>query len=205
MTVNWTQISKAVAKLNGRKRKLNVGLLNFNITEFNSWQQLLPRSEFLALHLDSVKPDLTWEDLYPEWIDEEEEFEVPSCVDLPDPKVAKSALFDLIAVKLPCNKTAKNWSRDIARFHLQLSAAKLASQSSVSQQLQIHIILLTDCFPIPNLFSCKNLIVREGNAWLYNPELRNLREKLRLPVGSCKLAVPLKTDGKFSTESRPYH
>lgn len=200
MNVNWTQISKAVAILNGRKRKLNVGLLNFNITEFNSWQQLLPRSELFALHLDSVKANLTWEDLYPEWIDEEEEYEVPTCVDLPDPKLATSTLFDLIAVKLPCNKTAKNWSRDVARFHLQLAAAKLVSPSSVSQ-LQTHVILLTDCFPIPNLFSCKNLIVREGNAWLFNPEPRNLGEKLQLPVGSCKLAVPLKTDVRLHSDS----
>ncbi|KAH0452379.1 hypothetical protein IEQ34_019678 [Dendrobium chrysotoxum] len=200
VNVNWTQISKAVTKLNGRKRKLEVGLLNFNITEINSWQQLLPRAELLALHLDCAKVNLTWEDLYPEWIDEEEENEVPTCVDLPDPRVTRSTLFDLIAVKLPCNKTAKNWSRDVARFHLQLAAAKLASQSSVGQ-LQTHVILLTDCFPIPNLFSCKNLVIREGNAWLYRPEPGNLREKLQLPVGSCKLAVPLTTDVRPHSES----
>ncbi|XP_020701336.1 putative UDP-glucuronate:xylan alpha-glucuronosyltransferase 3 [Dendrobium catenatum] len=200
VNVNWTQISKAVTKLNGRKRKLEVGLLNFNITEINSWQQLLPRAELLALQLDSAKTNLTWENLYPEWIDEEEENEVPTCADLPDPRVTRSASFDLIAAKLPCNKTSKNWSRDVARFHLQLAAAKLASQSSVGQ-LQTHVILLTDCFPIPNLFSCKNLVIREGNAWLYRPDPRNLGEKLQLPVGSCKLAVPLITDVRPHSES----
>lgn len=196
VNVNWTQISKAVARLNARKRKLNVGLLNFNISEINSWQQLLPRAQLFSLHLDYVKANITWEDLYPEWIDEEEEFEVPACADLPDPILTKTKPFDLIAVKLPCNRTAKNWSRDVARFHLQLAAAKLASQSTVGW-LEKHVILLTDCFPIPNLFSCKNLLVREGNAWLYNPDPRILREKLKLPVGSCKLAVPLKADGNF--------
>ncbi|XP_020576878.1 UDP-glucuronate:xylan alpha-glucuronosyltransferase 1-like isoform X2 [Phalaenopsis equestris] len=196
LNINWTQISKAVTKLDGRKQKLSVGLLNFNITEINSWQQLLPRAELIPLLLDTAKPNLTWEDLYPEWIDEEEEFEVPTCVHLPDPTVASSTLFDLIAVKLPCNKMSKNWSRDVARFHLQLVAAKLASQ-----QLQTHVILLTDCFPIPNLFSCKNLILRDGNAWLFNPDPINLREKLQLPVGSCKLAVPLKTHARRYLES----
>lgn len=191
VNVNWTQISIAVARLNARKRKLNVGLLNFNISEINSWQQLLPRAELLSLHLDYVKANLTWEDLYPEWIDEEEEFEVPTCAGLPDLILTKTTPFDLIAVKLPCNRTSKNWSRDVARFHLQVAAAKLASQSAIG------VILLTDCFPIPNLFSCKNLLVREGNVWLYNPDPINLREKLQLPVGSCKLAVPLKADGNF--------
>lgn len=191
VNVNWTQISKAVARLNARKRKLNVGLLNFNISEINSWQQLLPRAEILTLHLDYVKANITWDDLYPEWIDEEEENEVPACADLPDPMPTKTTPFDLIVVKLPCNRTAKNWSRDVARFHLQVAAAKLASQSTVA------VILITECFPIPNLFSCKNLLVREGNVWLYNPDPRNLREKLQLPVGSCKLAVPLKADGNF--------
>ncbi|KAK8952580.1 UDP-glucuronate:xylan alpha-glucuronosyltransferase 1 [Platanthera zijinensis] len=200
LNVNWTQISKSITKLNGRTGKLKVGLLNFNISEINSWQQLMPHGELLVLHLDCAKANLTWEDLYPEWIDEEEESEAPTCVDLPDPRVPSSTLFDLIAVKLPCNRTTKNWSRDVARLHLQLTAAKLASRSHVDH-FQAHVLLLTDCIPIANLFSCKNLIVREGNSWLYNPDLRILREKLQLPVGSCKLAVPLKADARSHLES----
>jgi len=59
------------------------------------------------------------------------------------------------------------------------------------------VLFVTDCFPIPNLFSCKNLVKREGNAWLYKPDVKALQEKLRLPVGSCELAVPLNAKGKL--------
>ncbi|KAI5430150.1 hypothetical protein KIW84_034649 [Lathyrus oleraceus] len=53
----------------------------------------------------------------------------------------------------------------------------------------IYVLFITDCFPIPNLFACKELVGREGNVWLYRP---NLREKVQLPVGSCELALPMR-------------
>ncbi|KAG0482959.1 hypothetical protein HPP92_011043 [Vanilla planifolia] len=165
LNVNWTQISTSVAKLNARKRNIKVGLLNFNITEINFWQQLLNRAELLVLHLEAVKANLTWEDLYPEWIDEEDS-EVPTCPDLPDPTVPRNARFDLIAVKLPF------WCWPVPGPRA----------------------FVTNCFPMPNLFSCKDLVMHEGHSWLYNPNPGVLQDKISLPVGSCKLAVPLETN-----------
>ncbi|KAJ6798449.1 UDP-glucuronate:xylan alpha-glucuronosyltransferase 1-like isoform X1 [Iris pallida] len=188
--VDWVQVAKAVGKVDGRKGSLKLGLLNFNITEVNYWQQLLPRAESSTVHMEYAKNNLTWEELYPEWIDEEEESEVPNCPDLPEPEVPVRSRFDLIAVKLPCNRSAKNWSRDVARLHLQLSAAKLAAAHGDSEH-KVHVLFITDCFPIPNLFTCKDLVVREGDTWLYKPDLRILKEKLQLPEGSCQLSIPL--------------
>ncbi|KAG8078667.1 hypothetical protein GUJ93_ZPchr0007g4142 [Zizania palustris] len=142
------------------------------------------------LNGEHAKESITWQTLYPEWIDEEEETEIPSCPSLPDPNFLRGTHFDVVAVKLPCSR-AGGWSRDVARLHLQLSAAKVAVTASRGNR-GIHVLFVTDCFPIPNLFSCKNLVKHEGNAWLYKPDLKALREKLRLPVGSCELAVPLK-------------
>nr|CAD1838876.1 unnamed protein product [Ananas comosus var. bracteatus] len=65
------------------------------------------------------------------------------------------------------------------------------------KHFSVHVLVVTDCFPIPNLFPCKYLVRREGNAWLYKPDLSTLREKLRLPVGSCELAVPLKAKARL--------
>ncbi|KAI5422820.1 UDP-glucuronate:xylan alpha-glucuronosyltransferase 1 [Lathyrus oleraceus] len=48
---------------------------------------------------------------------------------------------------------------------------------------------LPTVFSIPHLFACKELVGREGNVWLYRP---NSREKVRLPVGSCELALPMR-------------
>lgn len=192
--VQWEDIYRALRNLKSGNQDLKVGLLNFNSTEYGSWTQLLPDSHVSIIRLEHAKDSITWQTLYPEWIDEEEETEIPSCPSLPEPNVRRGVRFDVIAVKLPCTRVA-GWSRDVARLHLQLSAAKLAVASSKLNH-KVHVLFVSDCFPIPNLFPCKNLVRHEGNAWLYSPESKALREKLRLPVGSCELAVPLKAKCK---------
>ncbi|KAK9167114.1 hypothetical protein Scep_002305 [Stephania cephalantha] len=189
LDISWDQILKTFWTLTERDECQGVGLLNFVDSEIDLWKKLIPGPEYAVLHVDYAKDDITWESLYPEWIDEEEESEVPVCPSLPKPEVPKRPRLDLIAVKLPCRKS-KNWSRDVARLHLQLTAARLAT--AYEDRKPVHVLFVTECFPMPNLFTCKDLVVREGNAWLYKPNLRTLREKLQLPVGSCELAVPLK-------------
>jgi lipopolysaccharide biosynthesis glycosyltransferase len=198
--VQWEDVYRTIENLNVGEQKLKVGLLNFNSTEFGSWAQLLPESDFSVIRLEHVKESITWQTLYPEWIDEEEETEIPSCPSLPEPNFPRGTHFDVIAVKLPCTRVG-GWSRDVARLHLQLSAAKLAV-TAARHNRGVHVLFVTDCFPIPNLFSCKNLKKHEGNAWLYKPDLKALREKLRLPVGSCELAVPLKAKARLYSVDR---
>jgi hypothetical protein len=157
---------------------------------------MLSGSHVSIIRLEHAEDSITWQTLYPEWIDEEEETEIPSWPSLPEPSARRGVRFDVIAVKLPHTRVA-GWSRDVARLHLQLSAAKLVVTSS-KRNHKVHVLFVTECkklgcdsFPIPNLFPCKNLVRHEGNAWLCSPDSEALREKLRLPVGSCKLAVPL--------------
>lgn len=145
----------------------------------------------MALQIDYADRNVTWDSLYPEWIDEEQDDEVPSCPSLPKLQVPRKRV-DLIAVKLPCRNEG-NWSRDVARLHLQLAAAHLAASAKGNRA--VHLIFVTNCFPIPNLFTCKQLLVRQGNVWLYTPDLNALREKLQLPVGSCELALPFGATG----------
>lgn len=193
MDINWDQISDTVEKLDKDALK-GVGLLNFNRTEVEQWKELIPDADHVVLRLDPVQQNLTWESLYPEWIDEEEEFDLPTCPSLPRIQYPGKPRLDLVAVKLPCNRSG-NWSRDVARFHLQLETARLASSSRGSHSL--HVVLVTDCFPIPNLFIRNDLVLREGDVWMYEPDLHKLRQKTQLPVGSCELAVPLKAKGGY--------
>lgn len=200
LQINWDQISKVIEKLDDRNEYQGVGLLNFNDKENDDWKQLLPDAEHIVLHLDHVLNNITWESLYPEWIDEEEEFEVPSCPSLPRLPVPGKPRIDLIAVKLPCNKSG-DWARDVARLHLQLAVARLAA--TAKSYHPVRVLLVTECFPIPNLFTCKELVAREGNIWLYEPNLNTMRGKLQLPVGSCELSVPLlaKVDRFYSASA----
>ncbi|CAK9145732.1 unnamed protein product [Ilex paraguariensis] len=188
LDVDWDQISNIIDKLTDKNEYQGIGLLNFNSSEIDQWKQLIPDAEHVVLHLDYVSHNVTWELLYPEWIDEEEEFESPTCPTLPRIQVPGKPRIDLIAVKLPCNHLV-DWSRDVARLHLQLEAARLAT--SAKGYHPVRVLLVTDCFPSPNLFTCKELVAHEGNSWLYEPNLNTLRQKLHLPVGSCELAVPL--------------
>lgn len=192
--IEWSAISNAISNLDVSKSvNLSVGLMNFNSTEVAHWHQLVSNGESTAIYLEHANGSITWENLYPEWIDEEEESEVPVCPSLPNPVSPKHSQFNIIAVKLPCNKTSGKWQRDIARFHLQISAAKLASEA----ESPIHIMFVTECFPIPNLFRGKELVVQQGNVWLYKPDLRVLKEKVQLPIGSCQLSLFLKDAGQF--------
>lgn len=75
LDMDWDQITNVVEKLTDRNEYQGVGLLNFNDSEIDLWRQLLPDCEHVDLHLEHVSNNITWEVLYPEWIDEEEEFE----------------------------------------------------------------------------------------------------------------------------------
>lgn len=196
LAIDWNHASEVMDTLIDKDDYKAIGLLNFKVNELDSWQEMLPSPEHIILHLDHVPKSLTWETLYPEWIDEEQDFEIPSCPSLPSIQVPRNARVDLIAVKLPCNKLGK-WTRDVARLHLQLAAARLAASAKGSYDM--HVLLITECFPIPNLFTCKELVSHAGNAWLYKPNLNTLREKVQLPVGSCELALPLNPKAHLSS------
>lgn len=194
LDVNWDDISNVVEKISDKNDIQGIGILNFNKTEINAWKEFFPSANYVNLQLDYAEKNVTWDSLYPEWIDEEQEDEVPSCPSLPKLEVPRKRL-DLIVVKLPCRNEA-NWSRDVGRLHLQLAAAGLAA--SAKGYYQVQLLFVTNCFPLPNLFTCKELVVRKGSVWMYKPNLNVLREKLQLPVGSCELALPLKARGKLS-------
>ncbi|XP_051139034.1 UDP-glucuronate:xylan alpha-glucuronosyltransferase 1-like isoform X2 [Andrographis paniculata] len=187
ININWEDISSLLNKLPKDIKVEGIGLLNFKEYEIKSWKQLIPAADHFVLHLDYADKNMTWETLFPEWIDEEQEEELPSCPSLPKVEVPRQRL-DLIAVKLPCRNEG-NWSRDIARLHLQISAATLAA--SFKGNYPVHVLFVSRCFPVPNMFTCKDLVVRQNNTWLYKPNLNVLREKLQLPIGSCELALPL--------------
>ncbi|KAL1221584.1 UDP-glucuronate:xylan alpha-glucuronosyltransferase 1 [Cardamine amara subsp. amara] len=190
MDINWDDVTKTLESVEEGR---TIGVLNFDSSEIRRWREVAKSKEnddeenVVVLNLDYADKNVTWDALYPEWIDEEQETEVPVCPNLPKIKVPTRRL-DLIVVKLPCRKEG-NWSRDVGRLHLQLAAATVAA--SAKGFFRGHVLFVSRCFPIPNLFRCKDLVSRRGDVWLYKPNLDTLRDKLQLPVGSCELSLPL--------------
>jgi len=187
--IQWESVASILSPFssNGTGRGIaRVDLLNFNSSEVARWKSTLPAADVRAVRLAPAADAVTWQALYPDWIDEESNRS--SCPSLPDPDAAPHHNYDLVAVKLPCR--GQGWSRDVRRLHLQLSAAKLTLHGSSSKAGMVLILSESGCLPLPNLFPCKHLLARRGHAFLYRPETTYLRHRLNLPVGSCQLAVP---------------
>ncbi|KAG4398957.1 hypothetical protein GLYMA_08G147800v4 [Glycine max] len=159
--INWGDILQITAKLTGKKEFQEVGLLNFNNNELDHWEQLIPNVTHVVLELEYAAKNVTWESLYPEWIDEEEETEVLVCPSLPSLR-SPGIRLNLIAVKLP-HANGGNWSRDVARLHLQLAVARLTT--SFKGNYPLYVPFVTNFFPIPNLFTCRELVGHEGNVF----------------------------------------
>ncbi|CAD6272770.1 unnamed protein product [Miscanthus lutarioriparius] len=176
--------------------RTRVALLNFDHDEVEEWKARMPHTDASAVRLDHVGSDVTWEHLYPEWIDEEEFYGASACPDLPEPTVApEEEAYDVVAVKLPCGRAA-SWSKDVARLHLQLAAARLAACGRHGGAAAAHELVVNRCFPMPNLFRCRDEVARDGYVWLYRPDVSELSRKLELPVASCKLAMPFRALGE---------
>ncbi|TVU16726.1 hypothetical protein EJB05_40303, partial [Eragrostis curvula] len=199
--MEWESISRLISSSKSSLRitsKLKVGVLNFNSSEVARWR----RSTFdvQEVRLAPASAAVTWDALYPVWIDEGANSS-SRCPSLPDPVVVRRE-HDLVAVKLPCQEAGGgSWSRDVRRLHLQLSAAKLALRSRSSMVL---ILSPAECFPLPNLFPCKHLLGRHGHAWLYRPDADYLRRRLSLPVGSCQLALGYQKPSSSSRRREAY-
>ncbi|KAM0839087.1 hypothetical protein ACQ4PT_060547 [Festuca glaucescens] len=185
--VNWDSVAASLSDTT-KTAAASVALLNFSPAEVNRWRKLKltgGSSSVRAVRLQPVDTSVvTWTTLYPEWIDERTNSS-STCPTLPDPEDQGGQRFDLVAVNLPCRNTSSS-TRDVARLHLQLAAAKLAVEVHSSQ-----VLVVSDCTPLPNLFPCKHLLRRRGHASLYATRPAYLRRRVRLPVGSCDLAVRL--------------
>ncbi|KAK3154360.1 hypothetical protein QOZ80_2BG0189510 [Eleusine coracana subsp. coracana] len=193
LQIVWSDIESAVKEV-GRAEDTRVALLNFADDEVEEWKARLPHTQASTARLDPAGSDVTWDRLYPEWIDEEERYGKPSCPHLPEPE--SEVPYDVVAVKLPCGR-ASSWSKDVARLHLQLAAARLAARSG-SSSAAAHVVVVSRCFPMPNLFRPRDEVARRGDTWLYRPDAADLRRKLALPVGSCELAMPFSALGELA-------
>jgi hypothetical protein len=191
--MNWPQVRSILdsLKIDGAQ-SLKIGLLNFNShDEIREWVELTGQEDYTVFLFEHVHESVRWEDLYPEWIDEEEVYEIPKCPFLPMPHIVRHGiLLDLIVVKIPSSSSNMLWSRDVARLHVQLSAAHVATSSQAK-----HVLAIDSYRPLPNLFRCAEIKSKGENAWLFELDLEILRKRLSLPFGSCELSVPSESKG----------
>ncbi|KAK8551944.1 hypothetical protein V6N12_040562 [Hibiscus sabdariffa] len=177
---------------------IKIGMLNFEDVDYSGWEK---HGETVPVRFERVSELFEWPDLFPEWIDEEEEMDMPVCPELPMPDFSQYDDMDLIVAKLPCEYPVDGWARDVFRLQVHLIAANLAVKNGKRDwNMRTKVVFLSKCRPMLEVFRCNDLVKQEGEWWYYEPETARLEQKVSLPIGSCNLALPLWGRDALSTE-----
>ncbi|KAL7155069.1 hypothetical protein ABFS83_03G049300 [Erythranthe nasuta] len=176
--------------LSGIGRGMRIGTVNMEDEDVSDWTE---HGKIFPISFDRVSEFFEWKALFPEWIDEEEEYSGSSCPEIPMPDWDRyDGHMDMIVAKLPCKKPEQGWNRDVFRLQVHLVAGNAAVvRGRRDWNGRIKVVFVSKCMPMPELFRCDDLVTREGEWWYYRPEIGRLRQKVSLPVGSCNLALPL--------------
>lgn len=170
---------------------MKIGMVNMEEVDDHDWKRY---GQTIPIHFEQVSEYFEWKDLFPEWIDEEEEIDGPMCPEIPMPDFDRYGSLDMIVAKLPCNKyPEEGWGRDVFRLQVHLVAANLAVKRGrgLWNRRTTKVVFLSKCRPMPELFRCDDLVKQEGDWWYFEPNLARLEQKISMPVGSCNLALPL--------------
>ncbi|KAG8390009.1 hypothetical protein BUALT_Bualt01G0038700 [Buddleja alternifolia] len=175
--------------LSGTGSGMRIGMVNMDDEDVSEWEA---HGQVFPVSFDKVSNLLEWNNLFPEWIDEEEEIDGPMCPEIPMPDYDKYDYMDMIVAKLPCEIPKEGWNRDVFRLQVHLVTAGLAARRGRRDwEGKMKVVMLSKCMPMVEMFRCDELVRREGEWWYYRPEMRKLEQKVTLPAGSCNLAMPL--------------
>lgn len=78
-----------------------------------------------------------------------------------------------------------------------LGAAKVAVQTGNGS---IYVLVLSECRPIVNLFTCGELFEHRDQGWLFKVDIELMKKRILLPVGSCQLSAPLHGEGTATSQ-----
>ncbi|KAM7278349.1 hypothetical protein ACFE04_005483 [Oxalis oulophora] len=176
--------------MNEMRKNMKIGMVNMEEFDLTEWSSSY--GEIIPISFERVSQNFEWSDLFPEWIDEEEETDVPSCPEIPMPNFKMYESLDMIVAKLPCKYPEKGWAREVFRLQIHLIVANLAVKKGKKDwSWRTKVVFWSKCKPMVELFRCNDLVKQEDDWWYYQPEMGKLEQKVSLPIGSCKLSLPL--------------
>ncbi|KAI4301799.1 hypothetical protein L6164_035043 [Bauhinia variegata] len=193
-----------VAKaINSSNTKIKIGLVNIDDAVLHQQLALYPLAETVSIRLDRVDDKkLKWEDFFPEWIDEDRKRAPPRCPDIPMPESENYRDLDVVVARVPCGKnigTEKQVSRDLFRLQINLAVANLAVESGrmeFDSHRTVYVVFIGSRGPMAEIFRCDDLLMHQGEYWVYKPQLEKLKQKTLMPVGSCQIASAYAETGK---------
>ncbi|XP_009770796.1 putative UDP-glucuronate:xylan alpha-glucuronosyltransferase 4 [Nicotiana sylvestris] len=188
-----------------KDKTLKIGLVNFNDDSFFDYVGLhgAENVETFDVKFPRVSDKIKWKDLFPEWIDEDEVSAKPTCPEIPMPVFEKYEELDVVIAKVPCKKAGFGF-RDVFRLQVNLVVANLLVRSGGSwnnnNKRPPYAVFIGDCGPMWEIFRCEDMLLHEENLWVYKPELKRLKQKILIPVGSCQLARPFPEQGQLAMD-----
>ncbi|KAF8401674.1 hypothetical protein HHK36_012620 [Tetracentron sinense] len=177
---------------------IKIGLVNINEGE-EEWKKL---GETSLIYFDQVlQEDQQWKAFFPVWINEER-WPLPKCPRVPMPVFEEYDKFDVVVSKLHCgNEVEGEGVRDVLRLQINLVVANIVVRSGRRDDgdQPVYVVFIGSCEPMWEIFRCDDLFIHEGDFWIYRPDMRRLRQKVLMPVGTCQLALPYvkQDDGKI--------
>ncbi|KAJ3674063.1 hypothetical protein LUZ60_006055 [Juncus effusus] len=178
--------------LEGLNAKTRIGLVNL---EENQVRKYGIKGNFTVVNFERVSENnnITWKDLFPDSVDEElVHGSQPTCPKFPLPDFSTIDELDLVIAQLPCG------NRDVLRLQVHLVTANLAVEKGRrNERGDLKMIFTSLCEPMIEIFRCDDLVKKERKWWMYTVDTMRLEEKIRLPVGSCELVVPLRDEGNI--------
>ncbi|KAL6506335.1 hypothetical protein OROGR_024516 [Orobanche gracilis] len=202
-THKWYQVISR--KTNGRKLKVGrVRVGNISFGEIDN--EIYGRNgvEMVDVDFEDVSKNVTWSNLFPEWIDESLPSDSSKCPYIPMPNFERYVDLDVVVADVPCGEAGRTGGRnfeDVLRLHLNLVVANLLVKSG-RKDGNVVAVFIGSCGPMSEIFRCDDLWWREGNSWIYRPDLERLKEKVIMPVGSCQLAPPLHIPSQQDTRAK---
>ncbi|XP_007030850.2 PREDICTED: putative UDP-glucuronate:xylan alpha-glucuronosyltransferase 4 [Theobroma cacao] len=181
-------------------KKIKVGLVNFDDEE-PAYKMHGSVVSTVHVRFDHVSKAIKWGDFFPEWIDEDQKFSLPLCPAIPMPRLEDYRDLDVVVARVPCDGwTGKSGLRDVFRLQVNLVVANLLVESGWVMEPDVkrvvYAVFVGSCGPMPEIFRCDDLLRKAGDHWVYKPELRRLKQKVLMPLGSCQIAQPYAKTGK---------
>ncbi|KAI5587334.1 hypothetical protein POPTR_005G033500v4 [Populus trichocarpa] len=188
-------------------QRIKIGFVNVDDNVKHAYDHMHGEVETVNVDFRPVSKELKWEKFFPEWIDEDARWHEPSCPEVPMPRLEDYRDLDVIVARVPCGSgIEKQGIRDVFRLQVNLVVANLVVANGLTEggdDRTVSVIFIGSCGPMQEIFRCDDLMTHLGEYWVYKPELRRLRQKVQMPVGSCQIA-PLHRDQTGNMEIQRY-
>ena len=156
---------------------MRIGSINMEEEDLSEWED--HGNTVTRVPFEKVSELFEWKDIFPEWIDEEQENEGYLCPEIPMPKFDELESVDVVVAKLPCKLPEAGWGRDMHRLQVHLIAANmLAKKGKKDWYGRTRVVFLSKCRPMMELFRCDDLVKREGDWWYFEPDMVRLEQKV---------------------------